>query len=468
MSGDAPANEDATFARLNTEVIGPGLCTHCGTCVGLSRGGLEMRETSGGPLPSSLQSAEIALPASAFDSCPGKGLNYPELCDQVFQRQPENWLMGCWRKVYVGFSQVPEIRRAAASGGIITQVLIHLMENGLVDGAVVVRQGQPRPWQAEPIIATTVEEIIECSQSVYVPVPVNTILPRLEEFNGRVAYVGLPDHVASLRRLQQLGHRGVLKVDYVVGPYTGMGMYFGAIESFLRSNHVTSLEEVTELRYREGAWPGYLQIRTRSGKTLRTKKFYYNYLIPFYVTRSTLMSVDFTNELTDISVGDAWHPRYEKQDQGFSVIVARSRKGEEVLASMQDQGTVSLEECTLQEALSMHGHMLDFKKRGAFIRGGWRRAMGRPAPDYGYSPKQISFNRKLVEIAISLIFVVGGTGIARRLVELVPIAVLGPTFDALRKGWRGFSKPAKRAGLSDFQVDTWTGAKAATRPGRRP
>ena len=164
----------------------------------------------------------------------------------------------------------------------------------------------PRPWEASPVIATSVEDIRACSQSVYTPVPVNEILPQMEKFGGRLAYVGQPDHVASLRRLQQLGHPGTARVDWVLGPYVGMGIYLGAIESYLRSNGVRGLDEVKHLRYREGEWPGYLQVVTRSGTVLRAAKFYYNYLIPFYVTRTTLLSVDFTNELADISVGDAW------------------------------------------------------------------------------------------------------------------------------------------------------------------
>ncbi len=120
---------------------------------------------------------------------------------------------------------------------------------------------------------------------------------------------------------------------------------------------------------------------------LRAEKFYYNYLIPFYITRSTLLSVDFTNELTDISVGDAWHPDYEKLGQGFSVVVARTEKGENLLREMQAVGVFALEETTVERALSMHGHMIDFKKRGAFIRMGWRRTLGQRVPEYGYRPR---------------------------------------------------------------------------------
>lgn len=442
------------FERLQIEVIQAGLCTHCGTCAGLSDGQLEMALTTQGPLPVPTTSAPVNLPALAFEACPGKGLHYPDLNVSVFGHSPQNWLIGCYRDVFIGYSAVPDIRQRGASGGVITQTLVYLLEKGLIDGAVVVQQGRPKPWLAEPVIARSTEEIRAASQSVYVPVPVNTILPQMDIFEGRLAYVGLPDQVSALRRLQQLGHPGARKVDYVLGPYVGTMMYFAAVESYLRSNGVRCVEEITELRYREGEWPGYLQIKTRSGKVFRAEKFHYNYLIPFYITRSTLLSVDFTNELTDFSVGDAWHPAYEKQGQGFSVVVSRSETGANLLQDMQQAEVLHLENIPVERALVMHGHMIDFKKRGAFIRMGWRSMLGQRIPDYGYHPRRIPLSRKLVEGVIMAIFVVAGTGWARRVVEHIPIGILGPLFNTLRKSWKGASKPVKRQGLSEVEFET--------------
>ena len=437
----------SVFSRLQSEVIDAGLCTHCGTCVGLSGGTLHMRSSPAGPLPAAEPGIRVGLDSMAYDACPGRGINYPAAFQDVFGAYPESWLIGPYRRLFVGYSRVPEIRRRGASGGVITQTLVYLLEEGLVDGAVVLRQGWPKPWQSRPIVARSVEQVVTASQSVYVPTPVNTILADVAAFEGRLGYVGLPDQVASLRRLQELGHQGALNVDYVIGPYVGTSMYFGAVESYLRSNGVHDLGEVAELRYREGEWPGHLQVRTQAGEVLRAKKFYYNYLIPFYITQSCLMAVDFTNELTDVSVGDAWHPQYEKRGGGYSVVVARSERGERLLAAMQREGALALEEIALDEALSMHAHMLDFKKRGTFIRLGWRKARGKRVPEYGYQPASIPLSRKAVELVIGSIFGICRTRPARWLVERIPLGVIGPLFDGLRQVWKKVSKPAKRKGL---------------------
>lgn len=443
------------YERLRTEVIRAGLCTHCGTCAALSEGTLGMQSTEQGPIPLPTSARPVHLPVMAYSACPGKGSNYPALCREVFGTEPENWLIGNYRQIYVGYSTRPAIRRNGASGGVITQTLVYLLEQGLIDGAVVVRQGVPRPWQAEPVIAQTAGEILAASQSVYAPVPVNMLLERMAEFEGTLAYVGLPDQVAALRQLQKLGHVGARKVRYVLGPYVGTNMYFGAIESFLRANGVNRVDDVDELRYRDGEWPGHLMIRTRRGEVLKAEKFHYNYLIPFYITQSTLYSVDFTNELTDISVGDAWHPRYESEGGGYSVVVARSQQGEALLRTMQNADALCLEPVSLEDALSMHGHMLDFKKRGAFIRMEWRTAQGKPAPDYGYRPAHIPLSRELIEVVISSVFAICSTQWARRLAEWAPVSIMGPAFNTLRKTWKKLSKPSKRKGLLDVQFQTW-------------
>lgn len=457
-----------TWQRLQQEVVNEGICTHCGACAGLSHGTLQMCETAAGPVP--IAHGGVDLPALAYDACPGKGIDYPAATQALFGRLPDNWLLGCYRRLYIGRATSPDIRRRAASGGVISQTLIYLLQKGLIDGAVVLQQGQPRPWQAQPVIARTPEVIIAAAQSVYVPAPVNTILPQMEAFDGRLAYVGLPDQVASLRTLQQAGHEGATKVDYVLGPYVGTSMYLGAIESFLRANGVKSLAQVASLRYREGEWPGHLQITLHDGRVLRARKFYYNYLIPFYITQASLQAVDFSNELTDISVGDAWSPQYEKRGEGYSVVVARSERAEAVLRQMVREGFLALDETTAEEAMAMHGHMLDFKKRGAFIRNEWRQRAGRRAPTYGYRPASIPLTRKLVELFIVLLFSVCRTRVARQLVQWMPLSLIGPLFDVLRRSWKAASKPVKRKGLGNAsfviapattpEIGTWQGERA--------
>ena len=439
--------------QLFDEVIDRGLCTHCGTCAGLSSGGLALSQTRAGMLPVRPADGSFELPPEAVEACPGRGLNYPSLTKFVFGRQPGNWLLGNYEDIWVGHSNSAALRRNGSSGGVITHTLAYLLQEGRIDGAVVLRHGFPEPWLSSPIIATTLDEIIASSQSVYVPVPVNAILQQMDEFPGRLAYVGLPDQVASLRRLQQLGHRGAKKVKYVIGPYVGTLIYLQGLESFLSSSGIGGLKDVKSLQYRAGEWPGNLVVESRDGRRIQAKKFYYNYLIPFYITKSTLYSPDFANELTDLSIGDAWSPEYEAKGAGFSVVIARSPAAAEIMGEMRVKGMLELEELPLNKALEMHGHMLDFKKRGSYIRMSWRKATGRIVPDYGIKPINIPLSRYLVEGVISGVILACQTRLARFVVGLVPLAIIGPLFDGLRKTWKWLSKPTKRRALMDLTFE---------------
>lgn len=446
----SPSQDQPAVELLRRRVIRPGLCTGCGACVGLeTTGSAMMQETPLGPIPHFSEGTR--LPLLAYECCPGKGLDYPQLHTRVYGQPPANWLTGPTLAVRTGHASDASVRRNGASGGVLTQVLIYLLEQNLIDAAVVVRQGVPTPAEARAVFATTREEILAAAQSVYIPV---ATLDRLRDFEPgkRYAMACLPDQAAALRCLQQAGDPRALQVRYLVGPYTGTAMYPAAIRSFLRSCGVSAWDEITSLKWRAGEWPGYLEVKTASGRLIRSNKFYYNYLIPFFITRNSLQNMDFANEFCDLSVGDAWSPRFESAGGGHSVITTRTPAMEEIVATMAARGILTVEPVEELKATEMHGHMIDFKKRGGYIRNRLRRCLGRPAADFGMKPDPLPASRVLVELVISTIFFLAGTPVCRWLVEHIPERIIGPFFNRLRLLWKAASKPTKRKGLGALKM----------------
>lgn len=442
---------NAIRERLLRDVIQPGLCTSCGACVVLDPAGLaRMEDTLFGPRPV-FPANGAELPQLAWDACPGKGIHYASLYREHYGHLPKNWLLGCFNRVRTGHSADPVIRRNGASGGVISHTLIYLLERKLVDAVLVVRQGIPIPEKARSMIARTRAEVLAAAQSVYIPVATLDILAQLRP-GERYAMVCLPDQAAALRRLQLAGHPAARQVRFLLGPYTGTALYPSAIRCYLRSKGVSDHDAITALKWRAGEWPGYLEIQTASGKLFRSKKFYYNFLIPFFVTQNSLQSMDFTNEFCDLSVGDAWSPRFESAGGGYSVITTRTDEMEAIICDMERSGLLATTVADPVETLSMHGHMLDFKKRGGYIRNRIRKVFGRRAPDYGLAPRPLPASRVLVELVISGLFLVCGTRPARWIVERIPESVIGPLFNRLRLVWKSMSKPTKRKGLGKLEM----------------
>ena len=423
-------------------------CTGCGACVLYSNNSSVMVRMPAGPVP---ETGGAFFSEEALEVCPGIGIHYPGLYDHHYGSRPKNYLHGKIEQARIGHARSEELRRRGASGGVITSTLLFLLREKRVDGVVCVKQGLPSPVKASALIARTDQEIVASMQSVYIPVSVLNIL---QDFvpGERYAMVCLPEQSAALRRLQSLGHPAALQVKYVLGPYTGTALYPSAIDAFLRMKRVARDDRVISLKWREGEWPGHLEIRTESGKVLQSKKIYYNYLIPFFVTHTSLRSMDFVNEFADLSVGDAWSPKYERDGKGFSVFVTRTPEMEGIVREMVDQGLLEADEVPAEESVSMHGHMLDFKKRGGYLRNRMRAFFGYSVPDYGYRPVNIAFTRKITELVISATFLLAGNRMARWCMTLVPERVLGPLFDFMRLRWKAFSKPAKRKELKEYNI----------------
>lgn len=440
---------DPTWHKLKTQIIEPGISSHTGLEVGLSAGQLRLKNSPYDlTAEPTMPEHELQLDQAIWNALPDKGLNYPELNRFVFGKLPDSWLTGIIDTPYVGYAVSDDIRVNSASGGVITQTLLYLLETGSITGAVMLQLGKEQPCEAQPIIARTPEEIQSASGSVYTESSPLTILSQLQHEKEPLAFVGLPDHVAAIRMLQKLNHPSVRAIKYVFGPYTGTVMKFQALASYLKANKA-EVADVTQLRYRAGEWPGYLEIYLKDGRVLRAEKFYYNYLIPFFITqRSSQLAVDFTNELTDISVGDAWAPEYETKRGGYSVVLARTLVGKKLLEEMQHKNLVKLTQIAPDKVIEMHSHMIDFKKRGTFIRMQWRAMRGLKNPNFGFQPKHIPASRYFTEIIISGLFLIGSTRFAHWIIEHIPLSIIGPFFNGLRISWKKLSSRNKRKGLT--------------------
>lgn len=436
---------------LYDNVVNAGTCTGCGLCIGIDLSNESyMKYTAKGPIPEFKNESSIA--DDILNMCPGLYINYPELYKMHFGGYPENWSSGNTEGVYIGYANDNGIRQKGASGGIITSVLAELLEKKIIDGAIIVKQGLPTAEEARVFIACTKEDIIGASQSVYIPVSTLDILKNLDS-NKKYAITCLPDQSAALRKLQYTGNPKANAIKYILGPYTGTAIYPSSITAFLRSKNIKKNDPITSLKWRAGEWPGYLEIKTQTGRVLKSPKIYYNFLIPFYIAHTSLQQMDFCNEFADLAVGDAWSKKYESMGQGFSIVVARTKQMAEILDEMKNKNIISLSSEPTESALSMHGHMLDFKKRGSYIRNRFRLFFGKKAPQFGYKPKNISKVRILIEMVISLIFLFGRTRVARLIIQIMPEKLLGWIFNQLRLSWKKISKPAKRKGIDNFQIE---------------
>lgn len=425
------------------------LCSRCGSCVGLSEGKIVFKDREGQYRPHVITEPSEEHASRLLYACPGQDFNFKKFREEFYKDTPEfHVYTGPVYSINIAYSNDQLIRSAGASGGMISAILIWLLQKGKIEGAVVTGMSDETPWLTKSFIATTPEQILDAAQSKYIITSVNEILPEIEAFNGRLAYVGLPAQVQSIRKLQSIGDASVKNIDYIFGPFYGNTLHFSSIRNFLESYKIRDYQNISKLYFRHGEWPGNMRIEMNDGRVVQLPKFHANYLIPFHIMANSLLCTDLSNEFTDISGGDAWAPIYEERGKGFSMVIARSEKGNQILNEMSESGVVNLKPITIDDAITMHSHGYDLKKRGTFIRFKFRKWLGLTNPDFGYEIKGFPLSRYLMEFAIDALFLIAGTAPARWLVAQIPPAFVGGVFERTRNIWKKATFSIKRDNLN--------------------
>ncbi len=321
------------------QVVKGGLCTGCGTCIALCPEEaikLTLNEEKGIYVPE-LNEEKCNNCGICYEVCPGHEVDFKHLNLEIFGKEPGDILMGNYLNCYIGHATDYDIRYNSASGGLVTQLLIFALEEGIIDGALVTRMKKDNPLEPEPFIARTREEIIEASKSKYCPVPANIALKKiLDSKEGeKFAVVGLPCHIHGISKAEQTNKKLKEKIVLHLGIVCNHTPTFLATE-FLFKKVKIKKDDVKKMDYRGEGWPGGMEITTKKGNKIFIPHFSSNYWgivfnSFFFPMRCTLCN-DKICELADASFADAWLPELMRDNNvGISLVISRTEISEEIL-----------------------------------------------------------------------------------------------------------------------------------------
>ena len=349
------------------ETIKSNLCTGCATCISLcpnSAIDLIKDDSKGIYLPQ-LNEEECSQCGTCFDVCPGHSVNFKELNLAIFGQEPKDILLGNYLNCYTGHATDYDIRYNSASGGLVTQLLIFALEEGIINGTLVTRMKKDNPLEPEPFIARTKGEIIEASKSKYCPVPANIALKEiLESKEGeRFAVVGLPCHLHGLRKAEMVNRKLKDRIALHIGIFCGTTKNFLGTEFQLRRMGIKK-EEVAKLDYRGEGWPGSMTVQLKNEQRKLSELYfkYYDSKFCSFMDWRCVVCTDRTAEVADVSFGDAWLPVIEDDKVGTSIIISRSRHGEYLLQQMMQREKVKLLLASAEKVIESQGG-LSMEKR---------------------------------------------------------------------------------------------------------
>lgn len=360
---DASMKNDKTIAP----VVKDDLCIGCGTCFSLcplsaiSIG----KDNSRGIYVPQINWEMCNLCGICPEVCPGHSVDFDRLNMATFSDEPKDSLLGYYLNCYTGYATDYNIRYNAASGGLVTLLLIFALEEGLIDGVVVTRMSDENPLEPEPFIARTRGEVISASKSKYCPVPTNIVLQEILEGEGKYAVVGLPCHIHGIRKAEGMDRRLKAKIALHLGIFCGKRPSFLGTEFLLWQRGIIR-ENVDRIDYRGEGWPGGMSIYLKGGRRIFIPHFdAWQALDLAFTPRRCLLCCDGAAELADISFGDAWLPEFSGDKAGTSVVISRTPLAEELLQRTEAKGLIKLSTTT---AARVAQSQQDFRSKKATIK----------------------------------------------------------------------------------------------------
>jgi len=302
------------FQDLYDNVINKDACVLCGACISLC------------PRIGMIDHKPILLESDPECSLCFKYCARTYFPEEMFEKEifrgnvPKDYLFGHYQNIIAARSTNKKILRVAQDGGIVTTLLIHALDIGLIDGVLLATRDEN--WIPKPFVARTAEDILNVAGSIY------TMAPTLLSYNDAVnkyklkklGFVGMPCQIQAARKIQlwpplseEYG-----KISLIIGLYCTSNYSYDLMDILVEKKLGIPLRNVEKFDISRGKFI----VHTKDGliKTVpiqETKKYNWS---------SCQYCKDYTSEFADISVGSVGKP----EDKWNSVII-RSEIGKGLL-----------------------------------------------------------------------------------------------------------------------------------------
>lgn len=322
-------------------IVNECLCTACGGCMSICpQKAISLNENIAGFIQASVDENLCVSCGLCRKVCPS---------DSEYAIVPNDPLHGVCLKSYIAYSNNDDIRQKGQSGGLVTSLLCYLIDNNIIDGAVVNRYTKDNN-RSEAVFVDSCDKIIECAGSKYTQ---SSVIPAiLSNKDSRLAAVTLGCQSESLNQIRTLSPRALDNLVYVIGLICAGQNSTHMTRSLLAKMGMSDEErKVANFSFRSkdpetGGWPGKICATTPSKKYILSKEKRLE-LKPVYESYRCILCYDQMNVFSDIVCGDPWGIKIKDAKKGYTVVISRTRKGQELLVSAEKAGYISLTELPL-------------------------------------------------------------------------------------------------------------------------
>ena len=366
------------------EISNNQLCVGCGTCIAVCPTDcISIHVNKRGNYEAFVDGKRCTACKLCLKVCPSNLIDFNTMNISIFGKPPSDILIGNYQRLYLGYAKDSHIRNMGQSGGLITALLAFAIDKGLIDGAVVTRMTR-KDLSPEVIVAENKDELLDAAGSKYCYAPVNTAIKKILKKPGKYAVVELPCQMYGLRKLEDLLPQLNGKVFLHIGTFCSHAMSLAAID-FLSQRAKIQREDIDTFNYRTKklrGWPGDVLFNLKNGRTKYLPREYRVVSKQFFVPWRCRMCSDYLNEFSDIAFGDAWLPSVLKRKKGETIVISRTKKGDDLIRNAKEEGIIEVRELSRWEFLKAQKRSILKKKQALGISLFVARMFGNSIPIY--------------------------------------------------------------------------------------
>ena len=323
--------------------------------------------------------------------CPGAGIELVGIAKERFTEAQvqEDKYIGRYVGLHTGYSLDEGIRYHSASGGMVSQFLIYLLDKKIIDGAVVTGYGDDHITPMS-YIARTAEEVINARSSKYCPVALNKVGNEIARAEGKYVVVGLPCHIQGFRKRAAIDRKFRERVIGYFSIYCSSGRTFNA-QDYIFRHYGVEKNNIKYFAYRDEGCLGKLTIQHNYGGerfeslqkiSIPFTSYYGPLLRSFFKPHRCLRCIDHYGELADVCFGDIHIEPYSQDEVGISSWITRTAYWEEQFQQAAKEGYIHMDNVPAKVLNDSQAVMLYPKKRRAQAVVNIDRLLGRKSPHY--------------------------------------------------------------------------------------
>lgn len=254
----------------------------------------------------------------------------------------KNW--GPLLEIWEGYASDPEIRYQGSSGGIVTALALYCLECENVARIIHTGANAENSWENKTYISQNRIDLLKHNGSRYAPASPCDRLSEIETMPGAFVFIGKPCDISGAFHIQELRTLLKKKIALTVGIFcAGTPATRGTLD--LLKKYKLNPAEISEIRYRGNGWPGEMTITNKIEEVNSTVKISYRESwgnLQKYRPFRCYLCPDSTSEFADISCGDPWYREITVNEQGYSLILVRTKRGQKILHKAVKAGYIKL------------------------------------------------------------------------------------------------------------------------------